>query len=168
MTPDNAGRPRPIDPGLFREAMTRFPSGVTIVTTTDATGSPRGFTATSFCSLSADPALVLVCVSDTAECHEAFVAADRWNIHFATDAQADLVMLFATRGADKFGGGVARVDDSGQPEIIGSSVTLRCSAFAKHPGGDHTILIGRVDDVEVDDQDPAVYHRRRFLSLARA
>ncbi|QBJ97749.1 flavin reductase [Rhodococcus sp. ABRD24] len=159
---------QPIDIERFREAMTRFPSGVTIVTTTDSTGKPRGFTATSFCSLSAEPALVLVCVANTAECHEVFLSADRWNVHFVAPGQTDLAIRFATRGADKFGGGVAKTDALGQPHILDSSVTLRCAAFSKHPGGDHTILIGRVDDVEFGNDEPTVYHMREFRSLSQA
>ena len=155
-----------IDIDRFRDAMTRFPSRVTIVTTTDASGAPRGFTATSFCSLSADPALVLVCIAKKAECHEAFLEADRWNIHVAAHGQAELAMLFATRGADKFIGGVT-LDEAGQPLLAGSSVTLQCSAFDKLPGGDHTILIGRVDGVDLEDADPTVYHRREFRCLSR-
>ncbi|AHH19912.1 putative NADH-dependent flavin oxidoreductase [Nocardia nova SH22a] len=168
MTFNDARLQQTVDIDRFREAMTRFPSGVTIVTTTDSVGKPRGFTASAFCSLSADPALVLVCIANTAECHAAFLAAERWNIHFVAPGQAELAMRFATRGADKFGGGVARTDVVGQPHIAGSSVTLRCAEFSKHPGGDHTILVGRVDDVELGEEEPTVYHKREFRSLRPA
>jgi len=55
-----------VDQAAFRDAMARFPSGVTIVTTYDETGRPCGFTASSFCSVSADPPLVLVCLARSA------------------------------------------------------------------------------------------------------
>ena len=63
---------------LFKAAMAAFPSGITIVTTTGADGAPWGFTATSFCSVSADPPLTLVCLATTAQCHPVFQEADRW------------------------------------------------------------------------------------------
>ena len=56
----------------FRDTMAAFPSGVTIMTIADRAGRPWGFTASSFCSLSLDPPLVLVCLAKTAMCHPAF------------------------------------------------------------------------------------------------
>jgi flavin reductase (DIM6/NTAB) family NADH-FMN oxidoreductase RutF len=87
----------------FREAMSAFPSGVTVVTTTDAEGRWWGFTATSFCSVSAEPPLVLVCLAETAECHPVFAAATDWIIHVLAADHGALALRFATRGADKFG-----------------------------------------------------------------
>lgn len=70
--------PRPM---RFRDAMASFPSGVTIVTTADRDGRWWGFTATSFCSLSVEPPLVLVCLAKRAECHPVFLTAERFVIH---------------------------------------------------------------------------------------
>lgn len=152
----------------FKDAMSSFPSGVTIVTTSDRDGLWRGFTATSFCSVSMDPPLVLVCLATTAECHEAFQAAERWNVHVITPTDAGLALQFATRGADKFGTAPFEVDQHGLPLLTTSCVVLACSAFDKVDGGDHTILIGRVEDCLVSSEQPAVYYRRSFHDLAPA
>ena len=93
-----------MDRDNFREAMASFPSGATIVTTADAAGDWWGFTASSFCSVSMDPPLVLTCLARSAQCFPAFAAADRWNIHVLPHRHADLAVRFATRGADKFDG----------------------------------------------------------------
>ncbi|WP_226553930.1 flavin reductase family protein [Celeribacter naphthalenivorans] len=147
---------------LFRNAMARFPSGVTIVTTRDQSGRPRGFTASSFCSVSADPPLVLVCLADTAECHDAFRDAAQWNIHILDARHSDLAMRFARRGADKFSGLDFEDDARGLPGLKNASVSLKCSRYDVTPYGDHSLLIGQVEHVEMTGTDPVYYYDRGF------
>jgi flavin reductase ActVB len=148
---------------LFREAMASFPSGVTIVTTADANGRWWGFTATSFCSVSMDPPLVLVCLANTAECYPVFAAVEGWMVHVIHPGHTDLALRFATRGANKFVDDQFRPDAHGMPVLDAASVALHCSTHAKHHAGDHVILVGRVEAVELDRaQQPAVYFRRAF------
>ena len=145
--------------------MASFPSGATIVTTSDSDGRWWGFTASSFCSVSMDPPLVLTCLANTAECFPAFSAAARWNIHVLPQRHADLAMRFATRGAAKFDGAGFQPDADGLPLLDGVSIALRCSAYAKSDGGDHVILVGRVEETRLGEDLPFVYFRRRFHSL---
>ncbi len=149
----------------FREAMASFPSGATIVTTSDSAGRWWGFTASSFCSVSMDPPLVLTCLASTAECFPAFAAAARWNIHVLQHRHADLAMRFATRGVAKFDGAGFRPDADGLPFLADVSISLRCSAYSKVDGGDHLVLIGRVEEVGLGEEMPFVYFRRAFHSL---
>jgi flavin reductase ActVB len=149
----------------FRDAMARFPSGVTIVTTVDEDGRSWGFTASAFCSVSADPALILVCLSTSAECHPVFEKADHWVVHILHADQVELAMRFATRGADKFAGDLFTPDHRGLPRLTGSSVTLDCTTHARHPGGDHTILVGAVSACYQGNPPPTVYTNRAFHSL---
>jgi flavin reductase ActVB len=143
--------------------MASFPSGVTIVTTADASGRWWGFTATSFCSVSMDPPLVLVCLARNAECYPAFAAADSWAIHVIHHEHTELATRFATRGADKFAGASFFGAESGVPVLDGAAVTLHCSLHARHPGGDHDILVGLVERVGMDTvAAPALYFRRAF------
>ena len=150
---------------LFRDAMATFPSGVTIVTTADDTGRWWGFTATSFCSVSMQPPLVLVCLAETAECHPVFERAQRWVVHVIHPEHAELALRFATRGADKFADAGFVVDERGLPRLAGACVTLHCTRYASYPGGDHTILLGEVRDTLLGEHLPAVYFRRRFHPL---
>lgn len=146
----------------FREAMARFPSGVTIVTTVDEQGRRRGFTASSFCSVSVDPQLVLVCLAAGAECHESFERTDTWLIHIAGIEHETIARRFATRGADKFAGDDFTSHSSGLPHLADAPVVLECRAHARYPGGDHTILVGEVVSVGLGDRAPAVYYDRAF------
>jgi flavin reductase ActVB len=155
-------------PALFRSAMAAFPSGVTIVTTTDGDGRWRGFTASSFCSVSTDPQLVLVCLDQSAECYPVFAAARRWLVHVIGPGHAESARRFATRGADKFTGSDFRPDAHGLPQLHGAAVTIACVDYAKLPGGDHLILVGRVDRIHLGDDHPVVYYRRDFHQLRSA
>jgi flavin reductase ActVB len=147
---------------LFREAMALFPSGVTIVTTADGDGRWWGFTASSFCSVSMDPPLVLVCLAAKAECHPVFETAERFIVHVLPPEHAGLAVRFATRGADKFADAGFQSDEHGLPVLDRACVTLSCSTHAVQPAGDHSILLGRVGRISVNDDPPALYFRRRF------
>ncbi|WP_083391318.1 flavin reductase family protein [Parafrankia soli] len=156
------------DDRRFRDAMASFPSGVTIVTTADDTGRWWGFTASSFCSVSMNPPLVLVCLATFAQCHPAFEAARRFIVHVMPPEHADLAVRFATRGADKFADAGFRPDERGLPVLDRACVTLDCAAHAIQPAGDHSILLGRVERTQVGEDRPAVYFRRRFHLLGDA
>lgn len=151
-----------LDRARFREAMARFPTGVTIVTTVAEDGSWKGFTANAFCSVSQEPPLVLVCLAATAECHPAFERASEWVIHLVHERHADLALQFATRGADKFGDGRFHASDGGLPVLHDACAALHCAAVDRHEGGDHTILVGRVKRVDLGEPRPAVYFNRAF------
>ncbi|WP_182481086.1 flavin reductase family protein [Nocardioides immobilis] len=149
----------------FREAMSAFPSGVTLMTTADSDGEPRGFAASSFCSVSLEPALVLVCIAKTAQCHDAFLENDQWSIQIASSVHVDLVNRFATKGADKFGGGEFVPDHRGVPVLLDAAVLIECEAHERYDGGDHTILVARVIEVDVDDRPAVLYFQRGFRHL---
>jgi flavin reductase ActVB len=149
----------------FREAMACFPTGVTIVTTTDQQGRWYGFTATSFCSVSVQPPLVLVCLAKDACCHRAFLTAQSWVVQVIPARRVDLATLFASRGADKFAGDDFTPNPSGHPVLADSCVVLECHTFASYDGGDHTILVGRVMGLRINGDVPAVYFQRGFHVL---
>lgn len=154
----------------FREAMGRFPTGVTVVGTTED-DQPLVMTASSFTSVSLDPLLVLVCVAHSTRFHPAVLAAGEWGVSFLAAHQEQLSRRFAVHGRD--------LDESlegvpyhpgratGVPLLDGSLVTLECRTTATHEGGDHTILVGAVVDLEVgSDPTPAlVWHRGAYGTL---
>lgn len=150
------------DAADFRAALARFPSGITLVTTRDADGKAWGFAATSFCSVSAEPPLVLVCLATSAQCHPVFQAAHRWMIHVVHPEHEELVQLFATRGADKFGTGEFVDGPHGLPTLMDASVVMECSRFDFTPAGDHSILLGQVESAVVNEPHPVVYFQRKF------
>jgi flavin reductase ActVB len=150
---------------IFRAAMSKFPSGVTVVTTVDDEGKWWGFTASSFCSLSLDPRLVLTCLATTANCYDAFANASHWAIHIIHADQTHIAGKFASRGADKFTGTRWETNGHGVPLLPDAAVMLECEAENVYPGGDHIILVGRVTQTTIGEKTPTVYFDRGFHTL---
>lgn len=135
------------------------------MTTRDWTGTPWGFTASSFCSLSADPPQVLVCLANDADCYPAFRDGDAFAVNVLAAHQEDIARRFATKGADKFEPGGFRPGARGLPVLDGAVAVLECEVANRFPGGDHTILVGTVYEATARDGDPAVYCDRSFHEL---
>jgi flavin reductase ActVB len=150
----------------FREALSRFASGVTIVTALDSNERPRGFTASAFCSVSLEPPLVLVCLAATADCHSIFRPGLRYAIHILQADQDALALRFGQRRHDKFEGVDIGSDEDGLPSLAKSLVRLSCRLQTVHEGGDHSILVGSVESVSIGEGMPAVYYNRHFWSMA--
>jgi flavin reductase ActVB len=153
----------------YREAIARFPSGVTIVTTADRAGRWWGFTASSFNPLSIDPPLILVCLSHDARCHPVFTSMPEFRVNVLGSEHEPLAVRFATKDADKFAGHDFRADPDGLPVLDGALVSLRCRTIELPRAGDHTILIASVEDVELRSHGtPAVHACRRYWALTPA
>lgn len=91
------------DPLDLRRALGAFVTGVTVVTTTDKTGKPRGFTANSFTSVSLVPPLVLACIAKGAGSYEAFAGTKHFAVNILAERQKEISSIFASRNADRFG-----------------------------------------------------------------
>ena len=91
-----------IDVAQFRQALGAFATGVTIVTTRDASGQDVGLTANSFNSVSLNPPLVLWSLSRKARSQPAFAQCEFFAVHILAADQEALSVRFATSGADKF------------------------------------------------------------------
>ena len=150
----------PIDSDLFRQVMSQFATGITIVTTR-AGEEIHGLTANSFCSVSLEPPLVLVCVDKSAHSHDLIAAGRNFAVNILTAEQELLARRFATNNlaADqRFAGIQFRTEVTGAPILLESLGWLDCRLFATYPGGDHTIYIGEVLALgRHRDEDPLLY-----------
>ncbi len=133
--------PGPDTARAYREALACFGTGVTVVTTMTERG-PLAMTANSFASVSLDPPLVLWCPARASLRHDAFVAADRYAIHVMAEEQQDIAMHFARTGDDFHGIDWTLAD--GLPILSGCLARFECRRTAVHPGGDHSIVVGKV------------------------
>jgi flavin reductase ActVB len=157
-----------VNAAAFREALSRFASGVTVVTARllSAEGDRVvGFTATSFASVSLSPPLILVCVSHTASAYDAFVRAETFGVSVLGERQSSIADQFARKGIDRFAGAPLS-ESSGPPLIEGALVQLECRRFARHEAGDHTVVLGEVTAAHLTQGKPLVYFGRRFAALA--
>jgi flavin reductase (DIM6/NTAB) family NADH-FMN oxidoreductase RutF len=126
----------------FRDALGRFATGVTVVTTTGPDG-PAGFTANSFASVSLDPPLVLWSPAKASSRFSLFANAKNYAIHILAAEQAELCNRFI-RGGQGFDGLDWTENEQGAPVIPGALARFDCCLHAAHDGGDHQIILGRV------------------------
>jgi flavin reductase ActVB len=149
----------------FRQALSRLTAGVSIVTTTDHDGNNLGLTATAVTSVSLDPPLVLVCIDNRSRTVEPLETGAPFVVHFLAAEQEELARHFASRRLDKFANVAYEMTDYGCPRLTGVLASVACVPHAIYPGGDHTIFIGRVVDVQIDEvgSSPLMYFRNQFM-----
>ena len=149
----------------FRRVLGHFASGVTIVTTCDADGRPTGLTASAFTSVSLDPPLILICVDHKSQTHGPLMERGRFAVNFLAADQEALSRKFATTRLDKFDGVPHHMTALGLPVIDGALAQLECVTVSRHEAGDHTILVGRVEETTAIDAAPLVYFRGQYARL---
>ncbi|MCC5862399.1 MAG: flavin reductase family protein [Gammaproteobacteria bacterium] len=145
----------------LRSALGVFATGVTVITAFEAS-HPVGITVNSFASVSLDPPLVLWSVAKTATCAGAFSPQSAFCVHVLAAGQDGLAMNFARSGGDKFAALAWGRSEWGAPLLPGCAAEFHCQAEASYPGGDHTIIVGRVLAHLVRDIPPLLFHRGRF------
>jgi flavin reductase ActVB len=150
----------------FKEVFARYPAGVVIVTTRTAEGEAKGFTASSFTSVSAEPPLVLTCLNLSAECYPAFTVAETFAISILRPHHQELAELFARRGADKFAESSFIDGPHGLPIVADALATLICKKAYDYPGGDHVIIVGEVLESLLGEHGKGMVHyQRRFWGV---
>lgn len=157
-----------IDVRELRRALGAFVTGVTVITTIDAEGAPRGFTANSFSSVSLDPPLVLVCVAKTASSCPVFRAAKGYAVNILAEGQREVSRTFASRSADKFSAVGWRKERTGSPILDGAAAWLDCELHDTVDAGDHVILIGRVLAFDHAPANPLGYCRGNYVNFGLA
>ena len=155
-----------IDAMEFRKTLGAFVTGVTVVSTRQQDGTPRGFTANSFTSVSLDPALVLICIGKSAASYPVFSAAAHFSISILAEDQKQVSSLFASKAADKFEQVAWHPGLTGSPVIDGAAAWFDCETHQMIEAGDHIILIGRVVDFANTTTSPLGYGRGAYLTFS--
>ncbi|MGW7722951.1 flavin reductase family protein [Streptomyces canus] len=158
----------PVEQAEFRRVLGSFASGVTVVTAPVSPGEePAGFACQSFSALSLDPPLVAFMVGRTSTTWPRIAQAGVFCVNVLSAEQGELCRAFAVSGADKFAGVAhAPAPASGSPRLAGTLAWIDCTIHAVHTGGDHLIVVGRVDALGPGDGDgepPLLFHKGRFL-----
>lgn len=155
----------PVDPKSLRNAFGSFMTGVTVVTTVEPNGEPRGFTANSFTSVSLDPPLLLICIAKTALSCPVFSKAPGFVVNILAEDQKDTSGIFASKRPDKFAAVDWRQSDNGLPVITGSLSWFDCARREVIDAGDHIILLGAIRDFGTRDANPLGYARGGYVTL---
>lgn len=155
------------DSSMLREVFSRFPTGVAIVGVRTADGATGGMTANALCSLSLEPMLVLVCFEQEARTLPLVTEAGRFSLSVLGEDDALLAQRFASKldEAEKLAT-VPHRDEAGVPVLESAIAWTVCAVEEVLPGGDHAIVIGRVEALGSSEGQPLIWERGRFTRLA--
>jgi len=154
------------DSFAFRRALGSFATGVTVVTARTPSGDHRGLTVNSFSSVSLDPPLVLFCLDKATPSFDSISTAHRFAVNVLCADQHELSVRFATAAIDKWDGVAYDLWPGEVPVLRGCLANLACRQEALYEGGDHVIVVGRVERLHTrGDGDPLVYFNSNYRSI---
>jgi flavin reductase (DIM6/NTAB) family NADH-FMN oxidoreductase RutF len=157
------------DSRLFRKALGTFATGVTVVTGSTPKGVPVGVTVNSFASVSLDPPIILICLDNNTSCLKAFCEGERFAVNILSENQQDLSEEFAGLQEHKFKDRAFETWDSGCPILPGCLTNLECTRLNAFEGGDHLIVLGRVDRIEhADGRRPLLFYQSAYGRIGDA
>jgi flavin reductase (DIM6/NTAB) family NADH-FMN oxidoreductase RutF len=158
--------PGSITPEIFKAVMQNVAASVTVVTVNSPDG-PVGITVSAFAPVSADPAIVLICIDKSAASLQPLLDTDGFTVNFLPEGAGDLALVFATPGADKFGS-----TEWDEPEVSVAGPVLddafqvfECEVVERLEMGDHWVIFGQVVEAVVRTGVPLVYLNRAFVEL---
>lgn len=148
-----------VDSSLFRRVMSRFATGVTVITA-EAGGRVRGMTANAFMSGSLSPPLCLISIGRSARMHGHVSAAGHFGVNILAEGQEALGTHFAGRSVDQVNVEFERVGKV--PLLKHASAVIAAEIEARHDCGDHTLFVGRILAMRDHGRAPLVYHGGRY------
>ncbi len=149
----------------LRATLSRFATGVTVVTTADDDGTQvHAMTANAFTSVSLDPPLVLVSIDHRTKMHALLPATNRYGVSVLAADQERIAMHFAGRPLAEPGDLFEW--ESGVPFVREAIAFVGCSLHAAHEAGDHTLYLGRVEHLASRHGHPLLFHRGAFGQLS--
>lgn len=152
-----------MDDRLFRTAMGKFATGVTVITT-NINGTIHGMTANAFMSVSLDPKLVVISIGEKATMLELIQQSGTFTVNILSTRQQEMSMLFA--GQIKEERKVNFGDLQGAPTIEGAIAQISCEVASAYIEGDHTLFIGRVKEILLEEGEPLLFFNGRYGALA--
>ena len=157
----------PVDEYRFRSVLSRFASGVTVVTAMGPDGVDHGMTVSAFCSLSLEPPLILVCIDHGTVMHGILEGAKTFTVNVLAAEQEELARKFSDPDNDRFEGTSYTRGANELALLTGAAAWLECELTQRYEGGDHTIFVGRVESADAGDAQPLVYYRGGYGRLER-
>jgi 3-hydroxy-9,10-secoandrosta-1,3,5(10)-triene-9,17-dione monooxygenase reductase component len=148
----------------FRTLFRRLTTGVTLIAVAGEAG-PTGMTVNSLTPVSLDPPLLLFCASLTSATAKRIAAIGAFSVNVLSADQQDVSMHHAGRPLPKPTWRWQETDSI--PWIENANATFRCRLFAEHPGGDHRILVGRIEEMfgPTTPATPLLYHGGKYARL---
>ena len=146
-----------LDSKFLRKTLSKYSTGVTVVTSTDNNGNPIGMTVNSFTSVSLQPALVLWCIDKKQPSYNSFMNAKGYAVNILSKEQNDLCYKFASQLDDKFENVNWKSSLNGFPLVEKCLAWFDCKKWNYYSGGDHQILVGEVTSFDSSELEPLTY-----------
>lgn len=150
----------------FRAALSRFATGVTVITVSKSADEVHGMTASSFCSVSLNPPLILVCIDHLAETYLHVRERRQFGVSVLKEEQEALSEFFADPERNPDSAYRLGIEYSfmqgGTPVLKDALANLDCTVVNDYEAGDHTIFVAEVREVRVSEGTPLLYFRGRY------
>lgn len=157
-----------VDAATFRRALGQFATGVTVVTTRDASGRPLGLTVSAFCSVSLHPPLVLACIDHRSEANAGMRESGLFAVSVLAEGQEDVSRRFASPGRAKLEGFPFLEGRHGLPLVPGALAHLECRVRSFHDEGDHAVWVGEVRSLAAHPGRPLLHHAGAYGRLEKS
>ena len=162
----------PITSDEFKLVMAGWASGITVVTTNRPDGI-HGMTATSFCSVSMDPPLILVCIDKGNRTHDLIAQEGCFGVNLLAEGQEEIsnqAAGFTGRTGNHLEDVPMMTAQTGAPVLTEALAWMDCSLWASYPGGDHDIYVGQVEASGVAPEEaeaqPLLWFSRGYRTLS--
>jgi len=159
------GSPPELDAKQFRQALSQFATGVTVITARLPDGEFFGATINTFNPLSLEPPLVLWGLAHSASSMPAFTAAPGYVINVLAGDQIELAQRFARPGPDRFDALPYTLSEQGLPILAGSVAWFECRNRSRYSEGDHMLFVGEVARCHSHPHRTLGFHRGRFIAI---
>lgn len=156
-----------IDPRALREAFGTFMTGVVIVTSRSPDGTPIGFTANSFSSVSLDPPMLLVCPGKFLTQYQNFTECSHFAVSILNEEQEAVSNAFAGRSTNRFAETQWHCGPDNMPLITDALAHFSCRREQSIVAGDHAVLLGEITAFNSTPGLPLGYHRGTYVNLTR-
>jgi flavin reductase (DIM6/NTAB) family NADH-FMN oxidoreductase RutF len=153
------------DTKQFRQALSQFATGVTVITARRPDGSYFGVTINSFNSVSLAPPLVLWSLANTSSNMAAFAATGAYVINVLSGEQIELAQRFSRPGPDRFEALPYELSERGVPVLAGTVAWFECRHRSRYSEGDHVIFVGEVERCHSHPHRTLGFHRGRFIAI---
>jgi flavin reductase (DIM6/NTAB) family NADH-FMN oxidoreductase RutF len=154
-----------LDAPTLRQAFGQFPSGVVAICA-EVDGEPTAMAASSFVGVSFDPPLVAFCVQNSSTTWPRLRGADRLGISVLGEAHDVAARTLAAKTGNRFEGLSTTTTVDGAVFVDGACAWLDATVTEEVPAGDHAIVLMRVNELDLRDELPIVFHRSAFRRLA--
>ena len=148
----------------FKSALAQFATGVTVITTRLDDGQFLGITASSFNSVSLNPALVLWSLANASSSMPVFSVNSHYVINILSADQIELAAQFSKPLKDRFEGVSYTLSATGLPILDGAAAWFECHNRSRYPEGDHVIFVGAVEQCASTPSSPLIFHGGQLLS----